>query len=49
MDVIDRELGALNEDEKSIGHDLEDAQGSHFGVIQVLEALQSELDGLYYC
>jgi len=46
MDVIDRELGALKEEEKSFSHDLEDAQGSHFGVVQVLEALQSELDGL---
>jgi len=46
MKVIDGELGALKEEEKSLDQNLENSRGSHFEVVQVLEALQSELDGL---
>jgi len=47
MKVIDGQLGALKEEEKSLSQDLEFAQESHFGVVQVIEALQYELDE--YC
>jgi len=38
--MIDGELQALKEEKKSLDQNLEDARGSHFRVIQVLEALQ---------
>jgi len=44
--VVDGELQALKEGEKSLDENLEDVQGSHFGVIQVLRELQTEFDGL---
>ena len=47
MKVIDGQLGALKEEEKCLDQDIEYAQESHFGVVQVIEALQSELDGYY--
>jgi len=46
MNTIDTELGTLKDEEKSLAQDLINAQGSHIGVVQVLEALQLELDGL---
>jgi len=46
MDVLDIEIGALKEEEKSLAQDVEEAQSSHFGIVQVLDALQFELDGL---
>ncbi len=46
MNVIESELMALKEEEKSVVIDLEDAQTSHIGVVQVLKALQSELNEL---
>lgn len=46
MNVIESELMALKGEEKSLVQDLEDAQGSHVGIVQVLKALQSELNGL---
>jgi len=47
MKLINGKLCALKEEEKSLAQELEYAQESHFGVVQVIEALQSELDG--YC
>jgi len=46
MDVLDIELKALKEEEKSLAQDVEEAQSSHFAIVQVLNALQFELDGL---
>ena len=46
MKLIDGELGALKEEEKSLDEDVEEAKGSHFGILEVLDALQFELDGL---
>jgi len=46
MDVLDIEFKALKEEEKSLAQDVEEAQSSHFGIVQVLNALQFELDGL---
>lgn len=46
MNVIESELMALKEEERNIVIDLEDAQASHIGVVQVLKALQSELNEL---
>ena len=43
MDVID---GALKEEEWSLDQNLKDARSSHVGVVQVLEGLQSELNGM---
>jgi len=45
MDVLDIEIGALKEEEKSLAQDVEEAQSSHFGIVQVLNALQFELNG----
>jgi len=47
MKLMDGQLNALKEEEKSLAQDLEYALESHFGVVQVLEALQSELDGYF--
>ena len=44
--LTDVELQALTEEGKSLDINLEDAFSSHFGVVQVLQAMQSELDGL---
>lgn len=44
--MIDGELQAFKEEEKSLDQNLEDSQGSHFEVVQVLEGLRSELDRL---
>jgi len=44
--LTDVELQALKEEGKSLDQNLEDARSSHFGVVQVLLAMQSELDGL---
>ena len=44
---IDNELRILNEKEKELDEDLKQAEESHIGVIQVVEALQSELDADY--
>ena len=49
LDVTDVKLDALKQEEASLAQKLEYAQGSRFEVVQVLEALQSELDALYYC
>ena len=46
MNTTDVELGTLKDEEKSLAQDLTNAQESHIGVVQVLEALQLELDGL---
>ena len=45
MDVLDIEIGALKEEEKSLAQDVEEAQSSHFGIVQVLNALQFGLNG----
>jgi len=42
-------LLVLKGEEDSLAQDLDYAYDSHLGVVQVIEALQSELDGLYYC
>ncbi len=47
MDELDRQLDALNEEEKSLAEELEFAQGSHLGVVEVIDALYSELNGRY--
>jgi len=44
MKVLYGQLGALKEEEKSLAKDLGYAQESHSGVVQVIEALQNELD-----
>jgi len=44
---IDNELRILNEEEKELDEDLKQAKESYIGVIQVVEALQSELDADY--
>ena len=49
MDVIDGQLEVLKGEEDSLAQDLDYAYDSHLGAVQVIEALQSELDGLYYC
>ena len=46
IDVLNTEIGALKEEEKSLAQDVEVAESSHFGTVQVLGALQLELDGL---
>ena len=46
ISVIDRELFAMKEEEKNLAQDLDDAQNSQLGIVQVLESLKSELDGL---
>ena len=48
MKLIDGQLNALKEEEKNLAEDLEFAQESHFGVVQVIEAFQSELDGYLF-
>ena len=45
MKVIDGQLNALIVEEKRLAQDLECAKDSHLGVVQVIEALQYELDG----
>jgi len=45
MKLINGKLNALKEEEKSLAQDFKYAQESQFGVVQVIEALQSELDG----
>ena len=49
MDGIDSQLEVLKGEEDSLAQDLDYAYDSHLGIVQVIEALQSELDGLYYC
>ncbi len=46
MDALYIEIRALKEEEKSLDQDVEEAQSSHFGIVQVLDSLQFELDGL---
>ena len=48
INLIDSQLNSLKEEEKSLAQELEYAQESHFGVVQVIEALQSELNGLLF-
>jgi len=45
INLIDGQLNSLKEEEKNLAEDVEYAQESHFGVVQVIEALQNELDG----
>jgi len=49
LDAMDVKLDAVKQEEVSLRQKLEYAQGSRFEVVQVLEALQSELEALYYC
>lgn len=46
LSELDGELRALEEEEKSLDQDLKDTQVSHVRVVQVLQALRSELDKL---
>jgi len=46
IDVLNIEIRALKEEEKSLVQDVEVAESSHFGTVQVLGALQFELNGL---
>jgi len=46
MDVLDIEIRDLKEEEKSLAQDVEEAQSSNFGIVQVIGALHFELDGL---
>ncbi len=47
LDLMDVKLDVLKQEEARLAQELKHAQNSHFGAVQVLEALQSELDVLY--
>ena len=48
MDAVDGQLISLKGEKKSLDYDLEWSRASHFGVVQVIEALDLELDGLFH-
>ena len=48
MEHIDGQLNSLKEEEKRLARYLEYAQESHFGVVQVIKALKSELNGYLF-
>ncbi len=49
LDLVDGKLYALKHEEARLAQELKCAQDSHFGIVQVLEELQSEQDVLHYC
>ncbi len=48
MDAVDGQLISLKGEKKNLDCDLEWSRASYFGVVQVIEALDSELDGLFH-